>query len=133
MNLEITPNEIIVMAIKTMTIKPAFQNTIIENNQITSNGNHFQTLDFGNGRAMILDLGQGQKSAYIYLEDDDDIFSKVKLTYSVDGGPNLMLEDAAYPFEFTIPIEKGSRISFFMEGKKIDGSNSHSRNIDLGP
>jgi hypothetical protein len=35
---------------------------------------------------MILDLGQGQKSAYIYLEKDDETFSKVTLNYSVDGG-----------------------------------------------
>ena len=46
---------------------------------------------------------------------------------------SLSLEDAAYPFEFTIPLEKNSQLSFYMEGKKIDGSYSKSSTIELGP
>lgn len=133
MILQIAPMGITVVAIEKMTIQPAFQNSIIENRQNIHNGIHFQSMDFGNGRAMILDMGQGRKSAFIYLEEDDETFSKVIMNYSVDGGPNLSLVDVAYPFEFTIPLEKSSRFSFFMEGKRIDGANLRSGKIDLGP
>lgn len=133
MSMEIPAKGFTVLSIGDMTIKSAFQHVIVENEKITTDGPHFQSLDFGDARAMILDLGQGQKSAYIYLENDDETFSKVILNYSVDGGSSLSLEDAAYPFEFTIPLEKSSQVSFFMEGKKIDGSYSRSGTIELGP
>lgn len=133
LNLDIMPEGITVVAIEDMNIKPEFQNKMLQNQLNGSDGIHFQSLDFGNGRAMIIDMGQGMKNAYIYLGQDDDVFSNVVLNYAIDGGKNVSMEDAHYPFEFTIPLEKKSQVSFFMEGERIDGSKSRSGNIELGP
>jgi hypothetical protein len=133
MSVEIQPKGILVLSIEEMTIKSAFQHIIVNNEKITPDGPHFQSLDFGDAKAMILDLGQGQKSAYIYLGKDDETFRNVSLTYSVDGGLNVLVVDSAYPFEFTIPLEKRSQVSFSLEGRKVDGSFSRSRGVELGP
>jgi hypothetical protein len=133
MSVEIQPKGILVLSIEEMTIKPAFQDAIVDNDKIASDGAHFQSLDFGDSKAMILDLGQGRKSAYIYLGKDDDTFRNVSLKYSVDDGPDVLVVDSAYPFEFTIPLEKRSQLSFSLEGRKVDGSFSRSGSVELGP
>ncbi len=133
MSVEIPPGGMVVLSIEELTITPAFQDVILENEKNTDDGSHFQSLDFGDAKAMILDLGQDLKSAYIYLGEDDETFSQVSLTYSVDGGPNVIVEDPAYPFEFTIPLENNSKISFSLEGTKINGSYVSSAKVGFGP
>lgn len=133
MTLNIAPGGITMVSIEDLNIKPAFQNTIIENQKNAVRGQHYQSLDFGNSRAMILDLGKTEKSAYIYLGDDDDTFREVILNYSVDGGPGRSRQDADYPFEFTVPLEKRSSVSLTLEGKKTNGSYIRSGKIALGP
>ena len=93
----------------------------------------FQSISFGQTKAMIIQFGQAQKNAFIYLGDDDKVFKEVKLNYAVDNGPKQVLKDTQYPFEFTVPLEKASKISFDLEGTKIDGEQLKSENVVLGP
>ena len=133
MNLEVIPQGITVVSIEDLIIKPVFQHIIIENESNNSKGRHYQSLEFGTARAMILDLGHGLKSAYIYLGQDDKIFNKVIINYSVDGGSSFKMEDSQYPFEFTIPLDKVSVLEFFIKGIKPNGSQELSKKVVLGP
>jgi hypothetical protein len=133
MQLRISPNGVVAIAVDDIQIKPKFQQQVTQREKESVEALSLIEIKDPKAKAMILDLGQGLKTAYIYLEDDDEVFSRVTLNYSVDGGRKVSLEDAAYPFEFTIPLETRSKFGFSLEGKKTDGSYSKSENIELGP
>jgi hypothetical protein len=133
MQFRISPNGIVAIAVDDIQIKPKFQQQVTQREKESVEALSLIEIKDPKAKAMILDLGQGLKTAYIYLEEDDEVFSKVTLNYSVDGGRKVSLEDAAYPFEFTIPLETRSKVAFSLEGKKINGSYSKSENIELGP
>ena len=133
MELDIAPEGITVVAIEGIDIQPSFQHQVLENKPKKSGSGEFRSLDFGDGRAMILDLGQNLRTAYIYLGQDDDIFSNVTLNYAIDGGQNHSLKDAQYPFEFTIPMANASQVEFVLQGLKTDGSREVSEKVVLAP
>lgn len=133
MKLQIAPQGIVVVCIEKLSVKPKFQQLLTEHQITASNGKQFQSISFGQTKAMIIQFGQAQKNAFIYLGDDDKVFKEVKLNYAVDNGPKQVLKDTQYPFEFTVPLEKASKISFDLEGTKIDGEQLKSENVVLGP
>jgi hypothetical protein len=133
MKLQISQQGIVVVCIEKLSVNPKFQHKLVENHLATSKGNQFQSITFGHTKAMIIQFGQAQKNAFIYLGDDDKVFKDIKLNYSIDNSPVQVLRDFEYPFEFTVPLEKASKISFYLEGTKIDGEQLKSENVVLEP
>ena len=57
---------------------------------------------------MLLSFGPNETWAYVYLREDDAQWRNVRL--EVNGPRGLkVLEDDAFPFEFSLPIPSGSR------------------------
>lgn len=133
MELDIAPEGITVVAIEGIDIKPVYQHLVLENKTEKSAEVAFKSLDFGDARAMILDMGKDLKTAYIYLGHDDDVYSRVTLHYSIDNGQSFSMQDAQYPFEFTISLANSSQVEFVLEGIKTDGSMERSGKVSLGP
>lgn len=133
MKLQIASQGIVVVCVENLSVKTNFQQLFNESQAINLKGKQFQTLSFGQTKAMIIQFGQAQKTAFIYLGDDDKVFKEVHLNYSIDNRPAQQLKDNAYPFEFTVPLENASKITFHLEGTKINGEQLKSENVVLGP
>lgn len=133
MTLEIAPEGITSLTIENLAIQPAFQHLIGDLTELKTPDPHFLKLDFGDTRAMILKMGRNLKTAYIYLGADDEVFSEVRLSYSINGGAVKELRDVSYPYEFTIDLEDESVLEFSLTGIKNDGTQSVSKRVVLGP
>jgi hypothetical protein len=121
------------LTIENLAIQPAFQHLIGDLTELKTPDPHFLKLDFGDTRAMILKMGRNLKTAYIYLGADDEVFSEVRLSYSINGGAVKELRDVSYPYEFTINLEDESALEFSLTGIKNDGTQSISKRVVLGP
>lgn len=83
------------------------------------------------GRAMILNLGQATKKAFIYLIDDATTFKEVRLTYDLGKGPQTAI-DKEFPWEFTVPLDTSvSALSFSVSGLKKDGNPQAGKTYQL--
>jgi hypothetical protein len=133
MTLEIASEGITALTIENLMVDPAFQHLVDKKTEIKDLGLHYRQLEFGDTRAMILQMGRNLKTAYIYLGDDDEVFREVRLSYSINGGAVNELRDVHYPYEFTIELEDESVLGFSLTGIKNDGTRSVSENVLLGP
>jgi hypothetical protein len=133
MSLEIAAEGIAALTIENLMVEPAFQHLMDEKTEIKDPALHYRQLDFGDTRAMILQMGRNLKTAYIYLGADDEVFREVRLSYSINGVAAKELRDVHYPYEFTIELEDESVLGFSLTGIKNDGTRSVSESVLLGP
>lgn len=90
-------------------------------------------IDLGHAEAFLFDFGALGRRVYVYLRDDDTVFSRVGLTYRTGAGKAGRLDDAAYPFEFTLALEPGNDpVTIALSGTRADGSSAESRPLTLG-
>ena len=74
---------------------------------------------------MVLNFGRELQSAYVYLQARENI-GQATLHYST-GGEWKTLTDAAFPFEFTVPLPAEAReFSYKIELTRMDGSKQQS-------
>jgi hypothetical protein len=90
-------------------------------------------IDSPRAEAMILDMGLGLKTAYIYLEADDALFSAAEINYSTEGVSGKRIVDRAYPYEFTVDLADDAPLEFSVTGIGPDGSRQQSGRLTLGP
>lgn len=97
-------------------IKPSSQFKLTNGNSNEKWKNYSLSDSLGNLQGMILSKFNGQKSLFVYLKEDDNLFSNAKLHFSVDGKKWQQIEKDWYPYEFTVPLDKeNSRVDFFIE------------------
>lgn len=73
-------------------------------------------------RALLLNFGSGYRSFYFYLKDSKREFSSLRLRYEIDGRLGEVA-DAAFPWEFTVPLGAGDQsILFELHATRPDGS-----------
>jgi hypothetical protein len=133
MTLEIASEGITALTIENLMVEPAFQHLMDKKTEIKDPALHYRQLDFGDTRAMILQMGRNLKTAFIYLGADDEVFREVRLSYSINGGAVNELRDVHYPYEFTIDLEDKSALGFSLTGIKNDGTRTVSESVLLGP
>jgi hypothetical protein len=101
-------------------IDPAFQQRILSRASATFWAPDYLEVPFGEARAMILP-GVENDNAYIYLRSDDAEFRAVTLHYQ-QGGAWMTVQDVAFPYEFTVPLDGEAReFRFYCEGASVDG------------
>lgn len=89
-------------------------------------------IDLGNAKAFSFRFGNLSK-AYVYLQDDDTVFSEVSMSYSLKGGKEETIIDKDYPFEFTVDLPEGDNlVTIKLEAVKKDGSKVSSTAVKLG-
>lgn len=118
----VAPKGITTLHIHGLMIKPKFQDRLLSASAANRWSNDYVKLETGDARAMILNFGPKDTSAFIYLREDDSKWAHVALKYSVDGGTELVSNDGEYPFEFTLklPPEAG-RVEFELTATTRDG------------
>lgn len=97
----VSPNGITVVIIEGVVPKVDFQNKLLTKKEAWKN-DYFESKD-GKVRAMLLNMGDFSRTAYIYLTEDDRTLSSVTFKSA-----DFQLTDESYPFEFTIPVKSGA-------------------------
>jgi hypothetical protein len=117
--------------IEGLRVTPKFQDKLLAAKADQAWTKDFTEIDYGNARAMILNFGPAAKTAYVYLPADDSAFKEVTLSYTIGETQNA-ITDAAYPFEFTVPLAvDASKFEFQLKGLTVDGRTSVSETTAL--
>jgi hypothetical protein len=90
-----------------LVVTPKFQDRLVGARAADAWRQDYLELPFGGTRAMILNFGPAATTAFVYLQADESKFKDVTLTYTIDGRQTT-LTDAAYPYEFTVPVPAGT-------------------------
>jgi len=118
----VAPKGITALNIRGLMVKPKFQDRLLSASESNRWRNDYVKLETGDARAMILNFGPKETSAFIYLREDDATWAHVALNYSVDGGTEVVSQDGAYPFEFTVKMPPGAgRVDFELTATMRDG------------
>ena len=118
----VRPMGITAVTIEGMIIKPKFQHKIQSLRESDAWRTDYAAIDFTGTRAMILNMGSGLTTAYVYLQETDETLKQAALKYSI-GGPWETQTDQEYPFEFTVPLDADvDSFSFYIEGLTPNGA-----------
>ena len=127
----VAANGLTAIKIEGVEIEPSFQAAIIA--QTKEIGNSYIDIDFGNAKAMLFNLGNLNKRAYIYLQDNDAIFKNVTLNFTDKEGQEVSITKNHFPYEFTIPLDENqTKLNFNLSGISVDGTKEVSNNYILG-
>lgn len=119
---KVSPGGITVVEITGVEMKTRVQDKLLQAGNAWQED--YREINFGNARAMIFNLGELGKRAYVYLKDDDNVFRDVSLTYWDGKGESRKITDNAYPFEFTVPLGSAQADFRFQLGGKLVNGNS---------
>jgi len=116
--------------IKGVGVIPGFQDKLFNNTKLWNNGS--KNIKTGNSTAMVIDMGQGLKSIFVYLRENDETVSSAILSYKNQSGNKITLTDKSYPYEFSIPLADDTELFVFSLGI-FDKSNKFilEENISL--
>ncbi len=123
-------NGIAAIAIEEAVPSVQFQQKILS--ATGDSGKDFAEIKTGNARALLFRLGTYGRRLFIYLEDDDNKWRRIRLHYTDAAGNVRQLEDNTYPFELTVPLEKVYAVQCWLTLEKKDGSTVESEKITLG-
>ena len=122
LDIVVRPMGITAVTIEGMMIKPRFQHRIQSLCESDAWRTDYAAIDFAGARAMILNMGSGLTTAYVYLQDTDETLKQAVLKYSIDGRWETQT-DREYPFEFTVPLDADvGSFSFYIEGLTLNGA-----------
>jgi hypothetical protein len=111
---ELSPRGLTALAIQGLPVTPRFQQKLVGASPAWKQD--FASLELGGTRAMLFHLGPELKSVYVYSQADPAAFKRVTLHYAT-GGEWRQLTDAAFPFEFTVPLPSDATgFQFKVEG-----------------
>lgn len=123
-------NGITAIAITPVQTRSSFQEKLLSADVVPTND--YIKLNTGNTHAMLFQLGKYDRRLYVYLEDDDNKYKQVSLTYACKDGKEQQLVDVAYPFEFTAPIPANEPVTFQLSLVEVNGQVIKSDKIELG-
>lgn len=124
-------NGIAAVAVSDATARSSFQQKILDTSY-TEISRDYAKLKAGNAHAMLFNLGEYSRRLYVYLEDDDNKYRQASLIYTLASGKEVRIDDKAYPFEFTVPVDKGQPIPFYLSLTGVDGNEEKSESVTMG-
>lgn len=86
----------------------------------------------GDTKALLFKLGAYADKLFVFLQEDDTKWKKASIYYSINGKEEKRIDKNEYPFEFTIPVEKGKPVSFYLELTGLNGKLVKSPKTELG-
>ncbi|MCX6954607.1 MAG: hypothetical protein NTV51_20835 [Verrucomicrobia bacterium] len=131
MSVTVAPMGLTAVEIEDLTITPKFQDRLVGAKAADAWSRDYVEMPFGGGRAMILNFGPAATTAFVYLQADDTKFKDATLTYQLDGVEQTV-KDAAFPFEFTVPLARTTTaLKFRLSGTGLDGQVTQSDWVTL--
>lgn len=113
------------MALENVHPQPSFQHLLLTGAHDRSKD--YAKLEAGHAHAMLFKLGGYGRRLYVYLEEDDNRISNATLHYA-----DKEITDSTYPFEFTVPVESGQGVRFWLSLTDIHGKTTQSEKVTLG-
>lgn len=129
-NITVPANGISAVTVDAATPSVQFQEKILT--ATGDRGKDYAEIKTGNAKAMLFRLGKYGRRLFVFLEDDDSKWKRVRLHYTDAAGKTRQLEDDAYPFELTVPLEKAYAVQCWLTLEKADGSTVDSEKIIIG-
>jgi hypothetical protein len=129
-NITVPANGITAIAISQANMQTGFQQAILNNNKTLDTD--FATIETGNAKAILLSMGSYARRLYVYLQDDDNVWSQAALIYKDASGKEHTMVKKEYPFEFTAPVSLDKPVSFHLQLTGTDGKTSTSETVILG-
>jgi hypothetical protein len=125
-DLAVAPHGITALAVDDAEVTTAFQHRFAGRGTPWAVGH--AAVDFGGLEAYALDFGPGNTSAYVFLKATDRVLREVVLHWRETGGSEWhSAVDAAYPFEFRIPVGPAvGGIEFFVTANRVSGDQDRS-------
>ncbi|HEX6428780.1 MAG TPA: hypothetical protein VF008_13890 [Niastella sp.] len=127
---QVAANGITAIAVTPVQTKSFFQERLLSTDAACYND--YIKLDAGNAHAMLFQLGEYDRRLFVYLEDDDNLYSQVSLTYAGIDGKEQQIVDTAYPFEFTVPVPENAPVTFQLSLVDVHGHIQKSNKVALG-
>ena len=92
----------------------------------------FREPALGTVTAMLLNLVPEYSDAYIYSDATEKQARRMRLVWRQAEGPEKILEDASYPFEFSLRLhDPGRPLHFRVEAEASDGSWKRTPEMEL--
>jgi hypothetical protein len=125
-DLEVSPGGITAVAIEHDGVKTAFQHT--RGGDAPPWDVSHATLSFGGLTAFILDFGETNTSAYVYLKATNRVLTDVVLKWRASPDDAWHdIRDTSYPYEFTVPLAPTTdSFEFFVEATRVNGAPAQS-------
>lgn len=123
-------NGITALAITPVTMHSSFQSKVLT--AVQDNSNDFVSIPQGNAKALLFKLGQFGRRLFIYLEDDDNKWSRAELIYTDKKGKKKTVQKTAYPFEFTVDVDIKKPVKFSLVLTGTDNKKVKSTTYQLG-
>ncbi|WP_343702759.1 hypothetical protein [Chitinophaga sp.] len=123
-------NGIAVVAVENAVPQVHFQQQILA--RVEDEGKDYGEIKAGNAKALLFKLGAYGRRLFLYLEDDDNIWRSVRLHYTDAAGKERQVTDAAYPFEFTVPLRQAYPVQCWLSLTGTNGRVVTSEKITLG-
>ncbi len=122
------------LAIDGAEVRPAFQEKVFDRSSPPLGPASYRSVDWSEGKVhgMLLSLGRGLGSAYVWLNADEKQLSETRLHYRVDEGPWQEMVDPRYPYEFSVALADSDCVwEYWVEGQTVDGRRVRSETVKL--
>ncbi|WP_276485821.1 hypothetical protein [Paraflavitalea pollutisoli] len=129
--IQVPANGLTAVRIEGAAIRSSFQQALLNSNYGIA-GRDYVKLKPGGTHAMLIRLGQYDRRLFVYLEADDNKFSKATLFCTKPDGEQVRIDDVAYPFEFTVPAAQAATVQFYLSLTGVDGSALKTETVTLG-
>ena len=121
-SLTVPPKGIAAVVIDSTAVTPAFQEGFADLSAADAWLEGHLEWTAPAARALMLNFGSGYRSFYFYLKDSKRDFSSLRLRYEIDGRLGEAT-DAAFPWEFTVPLGAGDQsVLFELQATRTDGN-----------
>lgn len=130
-DLEVAPEGITAVQISGIKTRTTFQDQLLAVPE--SNLSDYTELNFGDARAMLLQLGEYGQRAYIYLRKDDSAFESVSLEYVDSQGNRKVIKDGDFPYEFSVSLGRTQEsLQFSLSGITTGDEHRKSDSHQIG-
>jgi hypothetical protein len=126
---------ITVLAIDGVKVQPRFQQEFFDGKVKPMSDASYDdaATPLGAVHSMLISMGTGRTSAYVWLEATEKELKEARLVYKAGGAAATAVDDR-YPFEFGAPLrDDGGVFEFRVEGVKADGTEVRSADVVLRP
>jgi len=118
---QVPANGIVAVEVSNAQTIASLQNPMLSNKNVWQKD--FVKMTDITGAGMILNFGEGNNNAFIYSSAAKDTYQKITIEYRINDSEPKFLEDASYPFEFSIPLPVGTNsISYKLTATGAEGT-----------
>jgi len=120
------------MVIDGINIKSNFQDEVLSTAKSLSQKSYLsQSTSIGKVTGMIINMGKSLTNSYIWLSTKGNFLKSATIIYK-DGNNWKKIEDAIYPFEFSVPLSDDARkFTYYIEGTTLDGKKIDTEAMTL--